>query len=895
MYLYSISNGYVETVFFLLFINSIFAVKLRQTEGFDESEKWIVHLIHFANLCCLSDAACLIAGGRVNPSVFYILNALFFITYTAAIGVLFRYMIFRYRITKQKFKFVEYLIWTPFLLIVILAIISYWTGWVFSVSDDGVYTRGPAFYFYFMIGEIYIAGIVVIAFLNMGKNIRNDIKALQPLLFSIPLLITPVVQVFIPYLPITSMGLSVSIIFIFLSNQEVIIKRGQYRTKLLATLSRDFEAIHVADLDKETFHTIKSSDVIEKSNLEQYDGRFNELTESMVNLFVIPEQRQDFLNFLNIDSLKKRMDKEDSFSYRYAINSSETDNYNYEMNFVRVYQDPKKHVLVIGTKCIDDILQQEREEGQYNAALLHDCKYFYEFDVTDGKLRNPIRTSDGYDPFFGEDIKFPIKYDDFNKLRTEKFGIRAQTEQEAKYLTRKGLFEAFNSGKRTVEIRTYSDMTNLYFSITIILTEDLSTHHLHAVFIAKDVTDVVLQENRYKRELEKALEDARKASTAKTDFLSRMSHDIRTPLNGIIGIMDINDKHADDAELVKANRKKARIAAEHLLSLVNDILDMSKFESENTELIKEPLNLRTLVYETLTISGIRAHEAGVKLRHDNGVEILHPDVFGSKLHIKRIFMNILTNGIKYNKAGGEIYCSTKCESDDGERVVYTFQIQDTGIGMSPEYLEHIFEPFSQEKNDARSHYQGSGMGMAIVKALVEKMGGSIRVESEQGVGSTFFITLPFEINHNPVYVEEKETKKSEASLQGKHILIAEDNELNMEIAQIVLKDAGVDVTPAVDGQEAVDIFMKKAPGTFDAILMDIMMPKLDGYSATRKIRNSDKADAATIPIIAMSANAFAEDRKAALDSGMNEHIPKPFNINNLYETVLRLMDKNDFQ
>jgi len=284
MYLYSISNGYVETVFFLLFINSIFAIKLKQTEGFDESEKWIVHLIHFSNLCCLSDAACLIANGRVNPSVFFILNALFFITYSAAMGVLFRYMVFRYRITKQKFKFAEYLIWTPFLVIVILSIISYWTGWIFSVSDDGVYTRGPAFYFYFMIGEIYIAGIVVIAFLNMGKNIRNDIKALQPLLFSIPLLITPVVQVFIPYLPIRSMGLSISLIFIFLSNQELIIKRGQYRTKLLATLSRDYEAIHVADLDSKTFHTIKSSDVIEKSSLEQYDGRFEELTESMVNL-----------------------------------------------------------------------------------------------------------------------------------------------------------------------------------------------------------------------------------------------------------------------------------------------------------------------------------------------------------------------------------------------------------------------------------------------------------------------------------------------------------------------------------------------------------------------------------------------------------------------------------
>lgn len=892
MYLFNFSGGYIESVVFIFLINSIFAFKLKQTEGFNESEKWIVQVIFFADICCICDILCLVANGHSSRLVFFILNGLFFVSYSAAILVLFRYMVFRYQFSGMNKKWVELLVRLPFIIFVLFTIISYWTGWAFSVDENGVYNRGPVFIIYFNIGEIYIAGLVVISILTLIKDFRKDKKAVHPLLYSIPLVISPVVQYVIPSLPVTNMGLSISLIFIFLSNEEMIIKRSQYRTKLLATLSKDYESIHVADLNANTFYTIKSSPVMKSDSLSLENGKFDETMEMMINYLVVPEQREDFLNFLKIDSLKKLMDKEDKFSYRYGIISDKTDNYNYEMNFVRVYDDLKIHILVIGTKCIDNILQLEREEGQYNAALLHDCNYFYEFDVTDGKLRNQIRASDGYDPFFGESVQFPVKYDDFNKIRNEKLGIKAESEVEAEYWTCKGLFEAYRKGKRTVEIRFSAAQYNAYKVATIVLTEDPTSHHLHAVYICKDVTEVVRQESKYKQELEKALENAKKANAAKTEFLSRMSHDIRTPLNGIVGIIDINEKHSDDQELVDANRKKAKVAAEHLLTLVNDILDMSKFESENTEIIKEPVNLISLFSDILTICTIRANDAGVDLHHDIASEIHYPNIMGSKLHINQIFMNIINNGIKYNKPGGKIFCSTKMNSYDGNTAVYTFKIQDTGIGMSKEYIEHIFEPFSQEKNDARSRYQGSGMGMAIVKALVDKMGGTISVESEQGVGTTFYVTIPFEINHN--LVEKKEVKEDtkEKSLKGRHILIAEDNELNMEIAQIILKDAGVAVTAAVDGQEAVDIFMEKPAGSFDAILMDIMMPKLDGYTATRKIRSSDKADATTIPIIAMSANAFAEDRKAALDSGMNEHIPKPFNIDDLYATVLRLMEKS---
>lgn len=407
-----------------------------------------------------------------------------------------------------------------------------------------------------------------------------------------------------------------------------------------------------------------------------------------------------------------------------------------------------------------------------------------------------------------------------------------------------------------------------------------------------DATDLVRTDQKRHYELQAAKEAVEKANAAKTNFLARMSHDIRTPLNGIIGLIKINENHSDDAELLRENRAKILVSAHHLLSLINDVLQMSKLEDDEVTLAHEAFDLKGLERDIITIMSLRASEAGVTIVYDETADQLkYPYVYGSPLHIRQIFLNIYSNCIKYNKVGGRIVTNFRFLGTGKEKVVYQWTIQDTGIGMNQEYLKHIFEPFSQEHSDARSIYRGTGLGMAIVKRLVDKMDGKIEVMSEEGEGSIFTITIPFEIAKESD-LKQKEKLTESADIQGFHLLLAEDNDLNAEIAQVLLEEAGASVTLAHDGQQAVELFADAPEGTYDAILMDIMMPYVDGLTATRKIRAMDRSDAAVIPIIAMTANAFEEDAQMCMEAGMNAHLAKPLQMERVLSVIAGLCSKN---
>lgn len=377
-------------------------------------------------------------------------------------------------------------------------------------------------------------------------------------------------------------------------------------------------------------------------------------------------------------------------------------------------------------------------------------------------------------------------------------------------------------------------------------------------------------------ELQAAIREAERANQAKTEFLSHMSHDIRTPINGIMGMLNIAEKNTADLERQADCREKIKASAEHLLSLINDVLDISKLENGKIELAREVFHLNELLHNCVVIVGGPAEERNVKLMTDfeKPEQLPHEYFVGSPLHIKQILINIMGNAVKYNKPGGSI--SFKCHqiSEENGIAQICFEISDTGIGMGREYLEHIFEPFTQEDGGARTNYQGSGLGMTITKRLVDRMGGTIQVESELNKGSIFTVVLPLEITAPPKAQEESREMELE-SLTGKRILLVEDNELNQEIAQYLLMEMGMEVTVANNGQEAVELFRESAPDTYQLIFMDIMMPIMNGYEATRAIRALDRPDAAKIPIIAATANAFEEDVKAAKDAGMNEHTTKP--------------------
>ena len=397
------------------------------------------------------------------------------------------------------------------------------------------------------------------------------------------------------------------------------------------------------------------------------------------------------------------------------------------------------------------------------------------------------------------------------------------------------------------------------------------------------------REREFREQLMESAEKAEQANRAKTEFLQRMSHDIRTPINGIRGMIEIANYYKDDPDKQTECRKKIWDASGLLLELVNEVLDMGKLESGEIMLEEREFDLKELLDSVGMVVDKQARERGITIITD-GYPVEHCCLLGSPLHLRRLLMNIISNAVKYNRVGGEIRLGC-CEkpSADPETAQIEFTCADTGIGMSEEFQKHVFEPFAQERNTARSEYGGTGLGMPIAKSLAEKMGGTLSFVSRQGVGTTFTLSLPFRICHAPEKRNKPKRLLQTSSIAGLHVLVAEDNRMNMEIAEFVLDVEEAFIIKAVNGEEAVRIFADSRPGEIDAILMDVMMPVMDGLEATRRIRAMKRPDARTIPIIAMTANAFAEDRQLAFAAGMDMHIAKPLEGSEMVETLERLV------
>lgn len=387
--------------------------------------------------------------------------------------------------------------------------------------------------------------------------------------------------------------------------------------------------------------------------------------------------------------------------------------------------------------------------------------------------------------------------------------------------------------------------------------------------------------------LEQALERADHASKVKTDFLHRMSHDMRTPLNCILGLLELCERNRDDEALLWESHDKMRTAARHLLSLIDDTLQASKLGEGELALVREPIDLARLQAEVDDIMQLLAAEADVSMEgHQEKDGLAYRYVLGSELYLRQIFLNIYSNCIKYNRPGGKVITHvTSSEQLDG-KILLRWEITDTGIGMSPEFLKRVFEPFARESSVAGT-VGGTGLGMPIVKQLIELMGGSIDISSELGEGSTFVISIPFDPAPAP---RETEQVANESVLKGRRLLLVEDNDLNAEIAATILEGDGAYVSIAGDGVQAVEAFAANPVGTFDVILMDVVMPKMDGLAATRAIRALDRSDAASIPIIAMTGNAFQEDVQECLEAGMNAHLAKPIDLAKAERVIAKVVE-----
>lgn len=577
----------------------------------------------------------------------------------------------------------------------------------------------------------------------------------------------------------------------------------------------------------------------------------------------------------------------------------------YIRSFARQLAKPASNEVFVGRNGGDEKQQLSRysdqfkdsilENGDYVEALLESAQAVYSVDLTNDVLDKTI--SRDIPKRRALNIQTPCSYDQY-ALKRSRYITEETLESFRLIDSCDKLLRRFASGtsQATAEYQEIgTDGELIWIQKTVLMSHGTSynpetgeeTPVVRGIILFKDNSAFHEQDVQERRRLEKALKRIDMESKAKTDFMNRMSHDFRTPINGIMGMLDIIQMSGEEPAKTHECLGKIRLSVDHLLDLVNDVLDMSKLQAGETKLGRERFDLVRLVDDVESLLEGQLHGSDVTLQFHAG-GITHPKLVGSPLHIKQIMLNLGSNAIKYNKPGGKIDAYARELSCDGNTTVFEFAISDTGIGMSEEFVENeLFKPFTQEQFGARTQYKGTGLGMSIVKELIDLMGGEITVKSKVGEGTTITFTLPLEIDKSKADAPVRSSESYSASIAGKHVLLVEDNELNMEIAEYFLTSAGALVDKAWNGKEALDMFEASPEGHYAAVLMDLMMPIMDGLEATRRIRDLERADAMQVPILAMTANAFNVDRERTRAAGMNDHLVKPLNMEQLLEALGR--------
>ena len=546
-----------------------------------------------------------------------------------------------------------------------------------------------------------------------------------------------------------------------------------------------------------------------------------------------------------------------------------------------------------------------RERRQYREALTRNAEFYFEADITDSAVVPPVLMKGGVSYLDKKGLSLPILFEDMVEIAIQDFGMVVSEEEKRRCWCSKGLTHLFINGVTNAETEYYRPSEDEYRRINILLSEDEDSGHIQAFFICNSTTVQKRKEAAAKKALIDAFEAANRANNAKSDFLSKMSHDIRTPMNAIIGMTAIAEAHIEDRERVSDSLNKIDSASRHLLGLINEVLDMSKIESGKMSLNSEAFNLSEMINNLMVIMQPQiiehSHEVSVNVE-----KLEHEKVIGDALRLQQCFVNIMGNAIKYTSDGGKIGLEVREKESKQQNIgCYEFVFSDNGIGMSKDYIEHIFEPFTREEDDRTSKIQGTGLGMTITKSIVTMMDGDIKVESEPGKGSRFTVTVCLKLQETNKVVPDVNMYNSvnarkEAideitnfNYENRRVLIVEDNELNMEIAIEIFKMAGMETDTAENGAEAVDKFTEHEENYYDMIFMDIQMPVMNGYEATAAIRAMDRSDAKHVPIVAMTANAFAEDVRDSKRAGMNAHLAKPIDFGHLTDILKRCLGKID--
>lgn len=661
-------------------------------------------------------------------------------------------------------------------------------------------------------------------------------------------------------------------------------KTSEIESTLLA-LCNDYNIVYLCDLENDSLKVIKDTYSLINANLEH---SYSSVLSTFQSIESLKKDNENYLDCLKREQLIKTLQYKNELSLQFRFKEIYME--------TRIVKVPCDHgvKVILGSRNINDIVKKREEQNKQLQDALIVERTFNNIIRAIGSIYMGIATINLVDKTYmilsnknlDKDIFKPHSTGSIEQLKDIFVNVNAAHKYKDDVLE----FINFTTlpdrmkDKQMISMELEGISGRWYTCSFIVEKKDKNGNITDVLMTISDIDEIKHKELEVKEKLKEAAEKANQANVAKTNFLRRMSHDIRTPLNGIVGMINLAQRYGNDKEKLYECKEKVLTSLDYLLSLINDILDMSKVESNALVLEPKPFDLIETLNSIIAIIETSANEHNIQFIGGKSLSYIpHRYFIGSQEYLNRLLMNIASNAIKYNKENGSITLYCKEISSNENMALMQFVCSDTGLGMSEEFQKHAFEPFTCEGKATITGYSGTGLGLSIVKDIVDIMDGSIEMDSKENVGTTFVVTIPLQMDSNPKI--KVQTNEKELNLSGKKALLVEDNEINLEIATIMLQDLDLIVTPAQNGKEALDIFEQSDTHTFDYIFMDVMMPVMDGLEATKRIRSLDREDAKTTPIIALSANAFEDDIKECLDAGMNAHVAKPIDVHALKEEL----------
>lgn len=652
---------------------------------------------------------------------------------------------------------------------------------------------------------------------------------------------------------------------------------------VLQALSVDYLGIYQVNLDTGECEIYRSSEQA-MDWVALFRNGYQAAMERYISEYVIPRDQEILRVATKKDYVLKQLREKKKFSVRYQVKDNFSGLRHMEIHFSATEGTEESHCVIFAQRDVNAVVEQEEKHKLEARRSLE--------DILEGARTGiwTIELEENCLPRMYADRTMRILLGVTDEIGPEECYQQWFERIEPDYveMVQEAVQEILDTGHGEVTYPwNHPTLGKIYVRCGGVQDKTFKKPGVCLSGYHQDITETMVTRKRQEQSIMELLERVRQANSAKSEFLSSMSHDLRTPINAILGMLTILEKSQDDPKKQKECQEKIRVSTEHLLSLVNDVLLISKLESGRPVAEEEPFDLYDTLEDCMTILSSQAQELEVHMELEKS-GLQHRRVIGNALHLKQIMMNVIDNALRYNRPHGSVFVRAEETAFEDGIANCSFVIEDTGIGIGEDFQGHIFEPFTQEHHGARTNYNGVGLGMSIVKKLVDQMNGSVTVESRIGEGSIVRITLPIRVDEAWGEKPENDERDVQDDISGLHVLLVEDNEINREIIEYILEEAGAEVMTANDGKVAVDTFEASAVGTIDCILMDLMMPVMSGYEATRAIRSMTRADAKTVPIIALSANAFEEDIALAKDAGMNEHLAKPVDIHKMLQTMNRL-------